>query len=160
MAEPWLTADRRSLGFCSKLALMRLPNVLEAGSHFSRMVLKFFIDSTTTWSKSVDCCSFGVAVQEQRKTLSVKGADVGRTLKPPVDPSILCSQRFSLRHIVGRSEGLQCYHMLAIDNGRHSLSLSSSDMCKDRARIKEWRIGGGDGEEDLLRSQCGRILDS
>ena len=26
---------------------------------------------------------------------------------------------------------------------------------QDRGRIKEWRIGGGDGEEDLLRNPCG-----
>ena len=40
-----------------------------------------------------------------------------------------------------------------------TLSLPQSDMpVQDRGRIKEWRIGGGDGEEDLLRSQCGRML--
>ena len=34
-----------------------------------------------------------------------------------------------------------------------TLSLPQSDMpVQDRGRIKEWRIGGGDGEEDLLRS--------
>lgn len=50
--------------------------------------------------------------------------------------------------------------MLPTDNGKQwkTLPLPKSDMpVQDRGRIKEWRIGGGDGEEDVLRSQCGRI---
>ena len=56
----------RLLGFCSKLALMRMPNALEAGPHFSSSNVRsqFFRRLQHTLpilSNSVYCCSFCVA---------------------------------------------------------------------------------------------------
>ena len=58
----------RLLGFCSKLALMRMPNALEAGPHFSSLFFQqrpFSIFSSTPTlpilSNSVYCRSFRVA---------------------------------------------------------------------------------------------------
>lgn len=82
----------RLLGFCSKLALMRMPNALEAGSHFSSSnVHSQFVGRLQHYPfcpiPFIAAHFVSPTAQEQRKTLSVKGTDVCRTLKPPVDPN-------------------------------------------------------------------------
>ena len=151
MAEPWLTADTAGLlGFCSKLALMRMPNALEAGPHFLSSNVPFSICwSTPTLpilSNSVYCCSFRVAncagtakdiVSQRHRCL------------PHIEATGWSKLIEVMRHIVSRSEGLQCYQMLPIDNGKHCLFLSQTCLCKTVVGSKS-----GGLEEVMERRTC------
>ena len=97
-------------------------------------------------SNSVYCCSFRVAncagtakdiVSQRHRCL------------PHIEATGWSKLIEVMRHIVSRSEGLQCYQMLPIDNGKHCLFLSQTCLCKTVVGSKS-----GGLEEVMERRTC------